>query len=111
MIQSLGSVTPALRMEFVAMHADAGRPNTAQQQKLCEMLHCVFTEIRYLSQAGRSQQAADLADAFHNLPHEIWADYFSLAYFRTAFVEPYYRRWPKGSYDYHALLDEVAALA
>ncbi len=94
-----------------AMHADAGRLNLAQQQHLCEMLHCALSEIQYFTLAGKVQQAADLADAFHNLPRELWAEQFSLSYFRTAFIEPYYRRWPHvGLMDYRKALDDVAAL-
>lgn len=93
------------------MQVDAAYPTQAQQQALCTLLYCALTEIRYLAQAGKAQQAADLADMVHNLPRELWTDYFSVSYFRTAFVEPYYRRWPQaGLYDYHQLLTDVAAL-
>ena len=93
------------------MHPDARLPNAAQQQKLCLMLHAALVDIRMLAWQGHSEQAADLADAFHNLPHEIWDDSFSLSYFRQVFLTPYCRKWPdQQTYDYHRLLDEVELL-
>jgi hypothetical protein len=86
-------------------------PNDVQRQKLCDMLHHALVEIRMLGASGRGQQASDLADAFHNLPQEIWRDYFSIASFRDAFLAPYYRKWPdRRPYDYIALLEEVERL-
>lgn len=40
----------------------------AQRRKLCEMMYAAFVEMRMLGWEGKSEQAADLADAFHNLP-------------------------------------------
>lgn len=94
------------------MHSDSKRPNEAQQKKLCYMLHLAFSEIRQLTNTGREKQASDLADAFHNLPQEIWTDYFSISYFREVFLNSYYRNWPNRSpFDYLLLLDEVEQLA
>ena len=94
------------------MHPDSKLPNDAQRRKLCEMLHHALVDIRNLAGAGHSQQASDLADAFHNLPHEIWCDYFSLTFFREAFLDPHYQRWPQVSFrDYRLLLSEVERLA
>lgn len=93
------------------MYPDSGIPNEAQQKKLCSMLHLALVHIRTLAGAGRAEQAADLADAFHNLPHEIWRDYFSISYFREAFLGPYYRKWPdRHEPDYLSLLDEIERL-
>ncbi len=76
------------------------------------MLHLALSDIRQLGYKGHTDQAAALADAFHNLPQEIWADHFSLSHFREAFLIPYYRDWPdRVPYDYLALLDEVEKLA
>ena len=92
------------------LHPDSQTPNDAQRKKLCEMLHHALVEIRWLAGAGRSQQASELADVFHNLPVEMWRDYFSLKYFREAFLEPYIQRWPKTIGNYRLMLDEVERL-
>lgn len=93
------------------MHPDSRQPNDAQRKKLCDMLHLALSEIRAMAGTGRGEQASDLADVFHNLPHEIWADYFSISYFRRAFLVPYYHKWPdRRPYDYMLLLDEVERL-
>jgi hypothetical protein len=81
------------------MHPDSRLPNEAQRKKLCEMLHHVLVDIRALAAGGHGQQASDLANAFHNLPHEMWC-------------EPYYRKWPQvPARDYRSLLKDVEKLA
>ena len=93
------------------MHQDARLPNDAQRKKLCEMLHYALVEIRSLAVSDRGEQASALADAFHNLPHEMWCDFFSVSFFRDAFLKPYCRRWPEPRLcDYLAVLDEVERL-
>ena len=93
------------------MHPDSALPNDEQRKKLCDMLHHALVEIRMLGGGGHGEQASDLADAFHNLPQEIWRNYFSISHFRQAFLVPYYRKWPdRRPYDYIALLDEVEKL-
>jgi hypothetical protein len=92
------------------MHPDSKVPNAEQQRKLCDMLHHAFVDIRMLAAGGHGEQASDLADAFHNLPHEIWCDYFSISFFRQAFLTPYVRKW-SGGRDYSAMLDEVERLS
>ena len=92
------------------MHPDSKVLNEEQQKKLCDMLHHALVDIRTLAR-NHGEQAADLADVFHNLPQEIWRDYFSISYFRQAFLVPYYRKWPdRRPRDYIALLDEVERL-
>lgn len=92
------------------IHPDEKVPNEAQQKKLCDMLHRALVDIRNLAR-DHGEQAADLADAFHNLPHEIWRDYFSISYFRQSFLVPYCRKWAdRTPTDYLALLDEVEKL-
>ena len=92
------------------MHSDAKLPTDAQRRKLCEMMMHAFVELRMLGWAGKSEQAADLADAFHNLPTGIWHE-FSLQFFRDAFVGVYQRKYPDGRFrDYVAMLDEIIAM-
>jgi hypothetical protein len=93
------------------MHPDSRQPNDAQRRKLCEMLHHALVEIRALAADGRGERASDLADAFHNLPQEMWCDYFSLRYFRESFLGPYCEKWPDMLVcNYRALLKEVERL-
>ncbi len=47
-------------------------PNERQRQGLCEMIAAAFEEIRLLGWDGKAAQAADLADAFHNVPREMY---------------------------------------
>jgi hypothetical protein len=47
-------------------------PNERQRQSLCEMMAAAFVEIRLLGWDGKAAQAADLADAFHNVPREMY---------------------------------------
>ena len=58
-----------------------------QRETLCELLHHALVEIRLLAGAGKAAQAADLADAFHNLPKAMWSEEFSLELFRGAFLQ------------------------
>jgi len=53
----------------------------------------VFVEIRGLGSWGKAQQAADLADAFHNLPVFMFSDSFSWSILRQ-FVTEYQRMYP-----------------
>jgi hypothetical protein len=78
-----------------------------QREKLCNMLFFALLEIRGLGNNGKTQQAADLADAFHNLPVYLWTEDFSFAVFRE-FLQAYQQRYAEtGCYDYLTMLDEV----
>lgn len=70
------------------------------------MLHRVFLQIRMMGQAGKAEQAADLADLFHNVPHEMWRNYFSASFLRRSLLE-YQDRYSSGVDTYLNLLDEV----
>ena len=67
-----------------------------QRQKLCELMYWAFLEIRMLGSTGKAEQAADLADAFHNLPREMWKPDFALEEFRTFFLKDYHAKYPEG---------------
>lgn len=47
-------------------------PTERQREKLCEMLAQAIIQMRSLGWAGQAEQIADLADAFHNLPREMY---------------------------------------
>ncbi len=84
------------------------RLNDAQRRKLGEMMHYAFIEMRLLGWSGKAEQAADLADAFHNLPRDMWSDDFNIEFFRDAFLQVYQRKYPDGRLrDYLAMVGEV----
>lgn len=91
------------------MNSDGKVLTNAQRQKLCEMMFEALLELRMLGWAGKSQQAGDLADAFHNVPIGIWRDDFSLTFFRNSFVGAYQRKYPE-TRDYVAMVDAIIAM-
>jgi galactose-1-phosphate uridylyltransferase len=84
--------------------------NDNQRKALCNILHLALTEIRQLGYSGNAEQAADLADTFHNLPQKIWSEHFNITYFREGFLLLYYRKWPDKRCDYLVLLNEAEEL-
>jgi hypothetical protein len=50
------------------MFPDNKLPTEQQREKLCELMHYAFIDLRYLE----GKQANDLAYAFHNLPMEMY---------------------------------------
>ena len=73
-------------------------------------MHFAFVEICQLGWAGKSEQAAELADAFHNLPKEMWKEDFSLEFLRDAFLTAYQEKYPEGRIrDYVAIVNEILA--
>jgi hypothetical protein len=80
----------------------------AQRRRLSELIGFALMEIRLLGWAGNAQQAADLADAFHNLPKDMWKEDFSLEFFRDAFLKVYQDKYPvRQGRDYVALVNEL----
>jgi len=68
-----------------------------------------LVEIRTACWAGRSQQGADLAEALHNLPTDMWQDNFRLDIFRSDLERYQDKKYP-GFHDYLAELDEIEEL-
>ncbi|WP_395741794.1 hypothetical protein [Prosthecobacter sp.] len=93
------------------MPPDAKPLTDAQRQALCQIMYRAFLEIRSLGSSG-TEQAAGLADAFHNLPNDLWRDDFSLTFFRDAFVGNYQAKYPRsgGVFDYVAMVNEIIAM-
>jgi hypothetical protein len=84
-------------------------PTAEQQRLLYEMLHRAFLEIRILGWEGKAFQAADLADAFHNLPLYMISENFNWEIFRS-YLESYQRKYPRApisEFDYLALLEKI----
>jgi hypothetical protein len=73
------------------------------------MLYRAFLQIRMMGWAGKAEQAAELADLFHNLPQEMWRDYFSVSFLRRSLLE-YQSRHSCGVQTFLNLLDEVDRL-
>ena len=75
------------------------------------MIHLAFVEMRALGWSGQAQQAADLADAFHNISKEMhgwgcftWADFASrLRQYQAIWRADDLAEFP----DYSSMLDEV----
>lgn len=87
---------------------DSRMPTEQERQQLCQMLFHALLEIRGLGAFGKAQQAADLADAFHNLPVYLWSEDFSFGFFRR-FLESYHQKYPERTemFDYLAMLDKI----
>jgi hypothetical protein len=79
-----------------------------QREALCEMMHRAFLEIRALGWNGRGKEAADLADAFHNLPTSMYgSDKLDVRLFLQG-LQRYQDRYPRtGENDYVALLSSI----
>jgi hypothetical protein len=92
------------------MFPDAKPLTDAQRQALCRMMHAAFLEIRLLGSEGTAQ-AAELADAFHNLPAYLWREDFSLSFFRDCFLVGYHNKYPSSRrFDYVAMVNEIIAM-
>ena len=68
-------------------------PTLKQREMLCDMIHHAFLELRLLGACGNGEQVSDLADAFHNIPKEMfgWGN-FSWEIFR-GMLETYQSKW------------------
>lgn len=89
-----------------------------QRDLFCKMIYEALLEIRNLAGVGLSEQAAALADAFHNLPLTIFSSDFSWEGTRM-FIGGYQKKYPRvikdnvvtGSYnDYLDIVDRIEKL-
>jgi hypothetical protein len=82
-------------------------PTEEQRRLLCEMMASAFVEIRFVSWGGKAQQAADLADAFHNVPREMygWGNW-SRRIFR-GMLESYERKYHDATGKYVKMFDAI----
>ena len=90
------------------MFPDARQPTDAQRRALCRLMMDAFLHIRILGWSGKAQEAADLADAFHNLPVLMWHDGFSLRWFRDDLVR--LQENTSEAQSYVARIDEIIAM-
>jgi len=84
----------------------------SQRIELCSMLATAFVEIRRLGwHEGNAEQAGSLADAFHNLPSEMWKADFNLVVFRDLYLSPYQAKYPDGCRcDFISWVDEIISM-
>ena len=85
---------------------DAKLPTERQRQRLCKMLYRALLEMRILGWQNKPEQAADLADAFHNLPDSLWSEYFSFDFFRN-FLQSYQNKYPAEGAKYLNMLNKI----
>lgn len=84
----------------------------AQRKALCTMMGAAFIEIRRLGwHEGKAEQAGVLADAFHNVPTEMWQSHFSLLVLRDSYLSHYQSQYPEsGRFDFVAWVDEIISM-
>ena len=88
------------------MFPDSRMPSDDERRQLCRMLYPALLEMRALGLEGEAARAADLADAFHNLPSHLWSDDFSFAFFRR-FLEAYEQKYAARRFDYVGMPDRI----
>ena len=93
-----------------SLESDTDQLNDKQTRLLSKMVHRALIEIRGPGRNGMAEQAADLADAFHNLPVFIFSESFSWSLARHCLEEYQNKyslpknRWP---FDYLVALDKI----
>ena len=64
-----------------------------ERQRLNHLMYLAFIDIRGLTvKSDRHQQAHDLADAFHNVPLQLFGDHFSIPAF-LSFLSHYQQKY------------------
>lgn len=93
------------------MDSDAKPLTDAQRRELCQMMYQAFVELRMLGWEGKTAQAADLVEAFHNLPLYLWRDDFSFS-FLLSFLSWYQSKHPRGKHDanYVAMTNRIIGM-
>ncbi|HEY0172570.1 MAG TPA: hypothetical protein VGB98_16225 [Pyrinomonadaceae bacterium] len=87
-------------------HDDSRLPTEQERRKFCELLYRALLDLRLLCLRGQAQQAADLADAFHELPALLWSETFSPALFRK-YLEGYEQKYPGADFKYVSMFDNL----
>src|SRR5262245_44897222 len=90
-------------------------PTEKQREMLGKLIQDAFVEIRFLGWDGKAEQAADLADAFHNISREMYGwGIFSWDGFR-AVLAAYPLKWReggvKGTHDYAERLHTIRRMS
>ena len=88
-------------------YPDSRKLTEAEREKLCKMIYYAFVEIRILGWHGKSEQSADLADVFHNLPILIYRDDFRFHLFSSA-LQSYQNKYSGSvTFNYLNMLNEI----
>lgn len=86
-------------------------PTETERQKLSRLMYVAFCDLRALALDGQSQQAKDLAEAFHNIPLLMHTGDFSFKAFRD-FLERYQQKYAdKTPYNYLQEWEKLNAAA
>ena len=82
-------------------------PTEEQRASLCEIVAAAFIELRLLGWAGRAAQAADLAEAFLNLPREMYGYGRFDWQITRGMLQWYEEKCPDQHHRYTAMLDKI----
>jgi hypothetical protein len=89
-------------MKFSPTFDDARLPTESERKSLARLIYMAFCDVRALTKGGHSEQARDLADAFHNVPLLMHTASFSFSAMRRS-LDSYRSKYPDGlSTDYLA---------
>ena len=109
-LESAGPETASVPEEWLKAMAEKYLTDE-QRKKLCEMMYHAFIDMRLLGWAGKAEQVADLADAFHNLPAGMWRNDFSLQFFRDSFLKVYQEKYRSEKItDYISIANQIIAM-
>ena len=75
---------------------DARMPTDAERRSLAKLMYIAFCELRALALDRQTEQAKDLAEAFHNVPLLMHSADFSFKTFRD-FLEHYQRKYERSA--------------
>lgn len=89
-------------------------PTEAQREQLGRLIQWAFVEIRAIAADGRSKQASDLADGFHNISREMYGwgcwDLSLTRAWLEQYQSTYHRHDYSPKFDYVAELDAIFGL-
>lgn len=88
---------------------DARMPTDSERQKLSRLMYVAFCDLRALSRDGRTQQARDLAEAFHNIPLLMHTSDFSFGAFRNFLMRYQQKHQGQARFDYLREWDKLNA--
>lgn len=82
-------------------------PTEQQREALADLIAYAFVMIRHHCREGDTERAEDLADAFHNIPREMYGwGIFIWSSFRDM-LEKYESKYCQGNGGYTKRLDEI----
>jgi hypothetical protein len=85
-------------MEF--KFEDAKLLTEDERENLSWLMYLAFCDLRALMLDGKTQQAKDLVDAFHNIPLHMYKPDFSVKFFRDL-LDGYQKKYAdKSRFDY-----------